>query len=435
MSAFLRATNRMMMNYGADVNLSKEEKKEHTFRVLRDWLSATEQLRLGNIYNSELGICLGDKLWNNQQYSALNVYKKLGEQSGAVLEEILEWDGSFDEFSNAISTHIPYFHSINLETIEEALIVSAKEHHSKNKHRSIMKILDHQTPSDISGKQDVQLLSPEYNITTPKYAAMKMDDFLDLYPLPTNLKEVECKSFGRTFHFLHSLHPETLKSEITDSLNCANSFWKVPDISVQLTKFFDNWASDRKFNSRYHLGFVDCLLELMWIRDRMLAAKNMNANKQTIFWENICLKNKANVKWLLTWCRRRPTIFLNIIKGTIQQLTENNESKFVILSLGDFMELEFKSWLCICEHEYLKLVQVTLFEKVIDHNLIFDHDVFACQELINSGMMVIFLAIMKSFVDDRNSFIIEERRNLNFTVNTGFDLVDDNEKKLRNSQR
>ena len=149
--------------------------------------------------------------------------------------------------------------------------------------------------------------------------------------------------------FIH--FPETLKSEIKDSLNYANSFWKVPDISVQLTKFFDNWASDRKFNSRYHLGFVDCLLELMWIWDRMLAAKNMNANKQTIFWEKVNLKNEADVKWLLTWCRRRPTIFLNIIKGTIQQLTENNESKFVILS-GWFygtgiqiMALHLRTWI------------------------------------------------------------------------------------------
>ena len=144
----------------------------------------------------------------------------------------------------------------------------------------------------------------------------------------------------------------------------------------------------------------------------MLAAKNMNANKQTIFWEKVNLKNEADVKWLLTWCRRRPTIFLNIIKGTIQQLTENNESECVLFSLDDFMELEFKSWLCICEHEYLKLVQVTLFEEVIDRNLIFDHNLFTCQELLNSGMIVINLASMKSFVDDRNSFIIEERRNL-----------------------
>jgi hypothetical protein len=71
----------------------------------------------------------------------------------------------------------------------------------------------------------------------------------------------------------------------------------------------------------------------------MLAAKNMNANKQTIFWEKVNLKNEAGVKWLLTWCRRRPTIFLNIIKGTIEQLTENNESEFVILALvSNFLE-------------------------------------------------------------------------------------------------
>ena len=73
----------------------------------------------------------------------------------------------------------------------------------------------------------------------------------------------------------------------------------------------------------------------------------MNANSQIIFWEKI------------------PTVFLNIIHGTTQQLMENNESESVILSLSDFMELEFKSWLCICEHEYLKLVKVTLFGKVI----------------------------------------------------------------------
>ena len=44
----------------------QKEEKEHTFRVLRDWPSATEQLQLGNLYNSELGIYIGDKLWNNQ---------------------------------------------------------------------------------------------------------------------------------------------------------------------------------------------------------------------------------------------------------------------------------------------------------------------------------------------------------------------------------
>ena len=76
------------------------------------------------------------------------------------------------------------------------------------------------------------------------------------------------------------------------------------------------------------------------------------------------------------------------------------------------MDLEFKSWLCICEHEYLKLVKVTLFEKVIEHNLIYDHNIFVCQELICSGMLRINLAILKLFIDDRNSFTIEERKNL-----------------------
>ena len=71
---------------------------------------------------------------------------------------------------------------------------------------------------------------------------MKMDEFLDLYPLPTNLKEVECQSVGRKFHFLHSLKPATIKNEASDSLNYANSFWKLPDISAELTWFIGNWA-------------------------------------------------------------------------------------------------------------------------------------------------------------------------------------------------
>ena len=96
------------------------------------------------------------------------------------------------------------------------------------------------------------------------------------------------------------------------------------------------------------MGFVDCLIELMWVRDIMFAAKkNMNAKTQTIFWEKVNLKNEADVKWLLIWCKQRPRIFLNIIKGRIQQLAESNESECVLFSLDDFMKLELKSWLCI----------------------------------------------------------------------------------------
>ena len=50
-----------------------------------------------------------------------------------------------------------------------------------------MKILNGSTASDISGIQDVHSYSPEYNITTQKYKVMKIDDFPDLFPLPTNL--------------------------------------------------------------------------------------------------------------------------------------------------------------------------------------------------------------------------------------------------------
>ena len=136
----------------------------------------------------------------------------------------------------------------------------------------------------------------------------------------------------------------------------------------------------------------------------MLAAKNMNATKRNIFWDRINLKHDSDVRWLFNEVKDRPSIFLNILRGTVSQLTENNESEIVTFTLDNLMELEFKTWLCICEHEYLKLLNVTLFEKMIDHNLIYDHDSFVIQEIINSGMLMIILAILKLFIDDRNSF-------------------------------
>jgi len=45
---------------------------------------------------------------------------------------------------------------------------------------------------------------------------------------------------------------------------------------------------------------------------------------------------------------------------------------------------------------------------MIDHNLIYDHDSFVIQEIINSGMLMIILAILKLFIDDRNSFSHEQ---------------------------
>ena len=63
------------------------------------------------------------------------MYKKLSAKSGAILEDILEWDGSFDEFSNEISTRLPLFHSSNLDTIEKEEVRSTKGHHSTKKNR------------------------------------------------------------------------------------------------------------------------------------------------------------------------------------------------------------------------------------------------------------------------------------------------------------
>ena len=44
--------------------------------------------------------------------------------------------------------------------------------------------------------------------------------------------------------------------------------------------------------------------------------------------------------------------------------------------------------------------------------MIYDHNIFVCQELVYSGMLRINVAILKLFIDDRNSFTIEERKSL-----------------------
>ena len=104
-----------------------------------------------------------------------------------------------------------------------------------------------------------------------------------------------------------------------------------------------------------------------------------------------------------------------------------------MFSLEDFMELEFKSCLCICEQRYLKLVHIPLFEGEIDGNSIFDRKLFNCQALINSGMMAINLTIMKSFINDRNSFMIEERINLHLNLNANLDLDNNNSYRVSES--
>ena len=78
----------------------------------------------------------------NQHYHTLSVYNKLDVETETILENILEWDGSFDEFADDIYAQIPLFLSSNLDTIERELIRSAKEHHSAKKNRYIMNLLE-----------------------------------------------------------------------------------------------------------------------------------------------------------------------------------------------------------------------------------------------------------------------------------------------------
>ena len=94
--------------------------------------------------------------------------------------------------------------------------------------------------------------------------------------------------------------------------------------------------------------------------------------------------------------------------GTMKQLMENNLSESALFSLEELMNLEFKSWLAFANMS----ISGHVFDELIDHNLIYHHDIYKCQEKINSGMLLITLAIMKLFIDDRNGFAIEERRNL-----------------------
>ena len=201
MAAFQFAANQILINYGEDVNLSDNEKKIHAYTVLREWRSAREQLHLGQLYNSERGIHLGEILWVNQQYNTLNVYKKLGVETGTIPENILEWNGSFDEFADDIHAQIPLILSSDLDTIEKELICSAKEHHYAKKNRYIMNLLEQPIESDISGLQDSQSLSPECTITSQKYMVMRMDAFWILAHYQPTCKRLNAKARRKTSTF------------------------------------------------------------------------------------------------------------------------------------------------------------------------------------------------------------------------------------------
>jgi len=74
----------------------------------------------------------------------------------------MEWEGSFDEFSNKTVGKLPIFPSSNLDTIEKELIHSAKNHNGTNKHRYIVYLLE---SSDTAGIQELKSCGPEFTLT------------------------------------------------------------------------------------------------------------------------------------------------------------------------------------------------------------------------------------------------------------------------------
>ena len=92
----------------------------------------------------------------------LKVYDNLCSNSGDILENILEWEGFFDKFSNKTVGKLPIFPSSNLDIMEKELIRSAKSHNGTNKHRYIVNLLE---SSDTAGIQELKSCSPEFTMT------------------------------------------------------------------------------------------------------------------------------------------------------------------------------------------------------------------------------------------------------------------------------
>ena len=70
----------METGYGDEVALT-EKKRLHTCKIMKEGPTVINQLCLKNIYNSDLGYNLKEKLWSNQQFKALNVYKNIDADS------------------------------------------------------------------------------------------------------------------------------------------------------------------------------------------------------------------------------------------------------------------------------------------------------------------------------------------------------------------
>ena len=61
---------------------------------------------------------------------------------------------------------------------------------------------------------------------------------------------------------------------------------------------------------------------------------------------------KSNVGWIFGTSENNCLYYK--ISGLVKTANKNTGEESVWFCLEDFMNLEFKSWLCNCEHEYLK---------------------------------------------------------------------------------
>ena len=111
-------------------DLTQVEKIAHTFTVLCEWPTAREQFKLESMYDPKLETHIGDKLWTDQQFSALKVSNNLAATTEDVLEKILEREGMLDLFSMETSSFFPIFSSNNSDGIEKELQRSAQNHGS-----------------------------------------------------------------------------------------------------------------------------------------------------------------------------------------------------------------------------------------------------------------------------------------------------------------
>ena len=105
----------MNNSYGDIEELTQVENIAHTFTVLCEWPTAREQFKLENmtLCDPKLETHLGDKLWTDQQFSALKVSNNLAATTEDILEKILEREGTLDLFSSETSSLFPIFSSNN----------------------------------------------------------------------------------------------------------------------------------------------------------------------------------------------------------------------------------------------------------------------------------------------------------------------------------